>query len=133
MDGSFVHARNDELRIGLDYARDKFCISLDRDMLRTLFNNTLEYRARTGCSFSAALHHTLQSSVRSATMERYSAYKAAVGKMANRRRTLASRPSARPSKRRRSDELKRLKDDLALGADGRQLESMTLLRIPAGR
>lgn len=116
MQSSYKPATRDELRIGLNFAMDKYGVRLQEDMLSTLFNKTLERRA-TGCSFGQALFWALSN--HPVPSQRYTAYKGAVGKMGSYRRTFSLRQARKP---RKLPQLERVRKYVALNEKSNQYE-----------
>jgi len=104
--GMYIPARGDELDVGLTYAQNKYSISLDRDMLRTIFDKAVKTRATGGKKFFDASFQALQSmNIKSGN--RFKAYQGAVSKMANYRRQRIgkrAKPPRRRSQRQRISE-----------------------------
>lgn len=82
--GSFLSVSSAEADTGLSYARGKFGVTLDRDMLRTLADKTRARMHTSGESLESARFAVMREHLRqtdSNAQTRYKAYASAIGKI----------------------------------------------------
>lgn len=119
---SFTHVSDTELDIGLNYAKEHYSVSIDRDMLRTLCNATGSRQLEVRCNHYEARTFVLRehlSQRNQFAQNRFAAYSGAIGKIANRRKQFSSRPAKKP---RKLSPVQRMKKYIRLGNDGCQYE-----------
>ena len=93
MADSFTHVSDDELDTGIIYAKTKYNVQLNRDLLRTAANQTGSRRVTSGEPFELVRYKvlTLHLTRRDKdSNDRYKAYSGAIGKIFSERRKFAA-------------------------------------------
>ncbi len=96
MSGGYRHVSDQELDTAITYVREKYGVTLDRDMLRTVANDAGERYVRRehwDIARFSALQLRLRERDKSEAL-RYDAYKAAVGKIGSDRSQFARKRRA---------------------------------------